>query len=143
MPCLDPYESLGFHCGLTFKAFVASVEGRLKGTGATSAQFLALAHLVALGPLSQTELVDRLSITKATGVRLVDRMERDGWVVRQSDPQDGRIKRVAPTEKAIQAWEKLSQAGREVLEQAYRGIHPAEIETVKLVLEKVRKNLGA
>ncbi|MGA2110402.1 MAG: MarR family transcriptional regulator [Syntrophorhabdales bacterium] len=143
MPRLDPYESLGFHCGLTFKAFIASVEGKLKGTGVSPAQFLALAHLVALGPLSQTELVDRLSITKATGVRLVDRMERDGWVVRQADSTDGRIKRVVPTEKALQAWEKVSQAGREVLEQAYRGIHPAEIETVKRVLGRVRKNLGA
>ena len=67
MPRLDPYESLGFHCGLTFKAFISSVEKRLKGTGVSPAQFLALAHLIALGPLSQTELVDRLSITKATG----------------------------------------------------------------------------
>ncbi len=139
---LDPYESLGFHCGLTFKAFVAGIEKRLKGTGVSRAQFLALAHLVALGPLSQTDLVDRLSITKATGVRLVDRMERDGWVKRQPDPKDARVKYVVPTEKAVQAWEKVSKAGRELLEQAYQGVHPAEIETVKRVLERVRRNLS-
>jgi MarR family transcriptional regulator for hemolysin len=143
MPRLDPYESLGFHCGLTFKAFISSMEKRLRGTGVSPAQFLALAHLVALGPLSQTELVDRLSITKATGVRLIDRMERDGWVVREADPEDGRIKRVAPTQGAMEVWEKVSQAGRELLEQAYRGVHPAEIETVKRVLERVRRNIGA
>ena len=143
MPRLDPYESLGFHCSLTFKAFVSSIEGRLKGTGVSPAQHVALAHLVALGPLTQTELVERLSITKATGVRLIDRMERDGWVVRQPDPTDGRIKRVVPTQRAAEVWEKVSQAGRALLEQAYRGVHPAEIETVKRVLERVRKNLGA
>jgi MarR family transcriptional regulator for hemolysin len=92
--------------------------------------------------LSQSELVDRLSITKATGVRLIDRMERDGWVKRQPDQGDARVKRVVPTEKAVQAWDKVSTAGREVLEQAYRGVHPAEIETVKRVLERVRKNLS-
>ncbi len=143
MSRLDPYESLGFHCGLTFKAFISSVERGLKGTGVSPAQFLALAHLMALGPLSQTELVERLSITKATGVRLVDRMERDGWVVRQPDPADGRIKRVVATQKAVEVWGEVSKTGREVLERAYRGVHPAEIETVKRVLGRVRKNLGA
>ncbi len=141
-PRLDPNESLGFHCGLTFKAFIGAVEARLKGTGVSRAQFLALAYLIGLGPLSQSELVDRLSITKATGVRLVDRMERDGWVVRQADPEDGRVKHVVPTGKAIEAWAKVSRAGRAVLDQAYRGIEPAEIEAVKRVLARVRKNLG-
>lgn len=142
MPRLDPYESLGFHCGLTFKSFISSVERKLKGTGVSPAQFLALVHLIALGPLSQSELVDRLSITKATGVRLIDRMERDGWVVRQADPRDGRVKRVVPTQRALAVWDRISQGGREVLDQAYRGIHPSEIETVKRVLERVRKNLA-
>ena len=141
MPHLDPYESLGFYCGLTFKAFISSVEKKLKGTGVSPAQFLALAHLVALGPLSQSELVDRLSITKATGVRLVDRMERDGWVVRQANPKDGRVKRVVPTKRAIEVWDKVSQAGRSVLDQAYRGVHTSEIETVKRILERIRRNL--
>ncbi|MHC4558241.1 MAG: MarR family winged helix-turn-helix transcriptional regulator [Planctomycetota bacterium] len=138
---LDPHESLGFHCNLTFKAFVSALEGKLKGTGVSQAQFIALAHLLAIGPISQSELADRLFITRATAVRLVDRMERDGWVFRQTDSNDGRIKQVVPTKKAAKAWEKVSKAGRALLDQAYRGVHPAEIETVKRVLERVRRNL--
>ena len=143
MPRLDPYESLGFHCNLTFKAFVSALDGRLHGTGVSPAQFLALAHLTALGPLSQRDLSDLLSITPATTVRLVDRMERDGWVTRQSDPDDGRVNLVILTERAAEIWEEVSQNVRAMLEQAYRGIHPAEIETVKRVLERVRRNLEA
>lgn len=139
---LDPNESLGFHCNLTVKAFLGAWEGRLKGTGVSPAQLVALAQLIGSGPLSQSELVKRLSITPATGVRLVDRMERDGWVVRQADPKDGRVKLVAPTKQAIAVWEKISQTGRKVLDRAYRGISPAEIDTVKRVLEHVRRNLG-
>jgi MarR family transcriptional regulator, transcriptional regulator for hemolysin len=140
---LDPYESLGFHCNLTLKAFIAALETRLKGTGVTPVQHIALAHLTALGPLSQVELADRLSITAATAVRLVDRMERDGWVVRRSDPIDARIKRIVLTEEANEVWQKISEAARALLEDAYRGVHPAEIETVKRVLERVRRNLGS
>ncbi len=142
MPRLDPYESLGFHCNLTFKAFVAALENRLKGTGVSRAQFLALAHLTALGPLSQRALSNLLSITPATTVRLVDRMERDGWITRHSDPNDGRVNLVIPTERAAAVWENVSQEARAMLAQAYRGVHPAEIETVKRVLEQVRRNLG-
>jgi MarR family transcriptional regulator for hemolysin len=143
MPRLDPYESLGFLCNLTFKAFVSVLEHKLKGTRVSRAQFLALAHLTGLGPLSQRSLSDFLSITPATTVRLVDRMERDGWVTRQSDPNDGRVKLVVPTEKAAKVWEEVSKSGRATLEQAYQGISPAEIEIVKRLLERVRRNLGA
>ncbi len=143
MPRLDPNESLGFHCNLTVKAFLGAWEGKLKGTGVSRAALVALAQLIGSGPLSQSELVGRLSITAATGVRLVDRMERDGWVMRQPDPRDGRVKLVAPSKRAIAVWEKISRTGREVLDQAYQGIAPAEIETVKRILEKVRKNLKA
>ena len=143
MPRLDPYESLAFHCNLTFRAWVAALEDRLKGTKVSPAQVLALAHLTALGPLSQSALSNLLSITHATTVRLVDRMERDGWVTRQPDPDDGRANLVVLTEEAVNVWEKLSQTVRAMLDQAYRGIHPSEIETVKRVLERVRRNIGA
>jgi len=143
MPRFDPNESLGFHCNLTVKAFLGAWEKKLRGTGVRLAQHVALAQLVASGPLSQSELADRLSITRATGVRLVDRMERDGWVERQPDPRDGRIKLVAPTKKALEFWEKIADAGLAVLDQAYQGISLAEIETVKRVLERVRKNFKA
>jgi len=143
MPPLDPFESLGFHCSLTYRAFATALESRLHGSGVSQAQFLALVHLVALGPLAQVEIAERLSIAPATVARLVDRMERDGWVTRESDPEDGRRNQVVPTERAAQAWEELSQVGRDILGVAYRGVHPAEIETVKRILAKVRANLGA
>lgn len=143
MPPLDPYESLGFHCNLTLKAFVAALEDKLKGTRLSPAQFVALAHLTALGPLSQKALSNLLSIAPSTTVRLVDRMERDGWVTRQSDPDDARSNLVVLTKDAVEVWEEGSRTVRAMLDQAYRGIHPAEIETVKRILERVRRNLGA
>ncbi|MCI5211433.1 MAG: MarR family transcriptional regulator [Candidatus Electrothrix sp. ATG2] len=138
---LDPYESIGFHCNITLKAFLGTLGNKLKGTGISPAQFLALANLTALGPLSQSELADRLAITGATTARLVDRMERDEWVRRERDLNDQRIKKVVPTEKAAEIWEEVSQTGRELLVQAYQGISPEELETVKRVLKDIRKNL--
>ena len=138
----DPYECIGLHCSITNKAFIAVFEKRLQGTGISPAQFSALAYLMALGPLSQAELGDRLSITPPTTARLVDRMERDKWVRRQPDTDDGRINRLVVTARARDIWDRLSKVvGRQVMQQAYRGVHPTELETVKRVLARVRANL--
>lgn len=141
MQQLDPNESLGYHCNLTVRAFLGAWDGSLKGTGVSRAQLVALAQLMATAPLSQSELVARLSITAPTGVRLIDRMERDGLVVRQPDPQDGRVKLVIPTRHATEVWEKLSEAGLKVMDKAYQGIDPADIARVKQILQRVRENL--
>jgi MarR family transcriptional regulator, transcriptional regulator for hemolysin len=138
---LNPRDSLGFHCNLTVKAFMRALEKRLKGTGVSKAQFLALEQIISSGPLSMSELVDRLCITPATGARLVDRMERDGWVTRQPSSKDGRVKRLVVTQSITELWSEVSKSGEEILMQAYRGIRPEEIETVKRVLEAVRSNL--
>ncbi len=143
MKRFDPHESLGFHCNLTLKAFLCAWEKRLKGTGVSPTQIQALAQLVASGPISQSELVSRLSITPASGVRLIDRMVRDGWVLRQADPSDRRVKLVELTEQTVKFWENITRTGQDVLEQAYKGLKREEIELVKRILGRVRQNLGA
>jgi DNA-binding MarR family transcriptional regulator len=62
-------------------------------------------------------------------------------VVRETDPRDSRVKRVVSTKKAVKIREKVSRAAQELLDQSYHGLDPAEIETVKRILEKVRRNL--
>ncbi len=142
-PPLDPRESLGFHCALTFRAFTAALERRLVGSGVSPTQFAALAHLIALGPMAQASLAGHLAITPASAVRLVDRMERDGWVVREADPADRRVKRVVPTAEARRAWGRISRHGRAVVDEAHAGIEAAEIARVMKLLARVRANLGA
>jgi MarR family transcriptional regulator, transcriptional regulator for hemolysin len=139
----DPDKSLGFHGNLTGKAFLGALEKKLKGTGVSPVQFVALGQLITYGPMTQSQIARILSFSHVTGVRLADRMERDGWVRREIHPDDGRAKRLVPTQKAIKIWGKVSHFGRELLEEAYRGIDPSEVETVKRVLARARKNLGA
>ncbi len=141
MAVFNPLESLGFHCNLTFKAFSAVLEKRLADTGVSRMQFMALAHLIVLGDMPQKDLAELLSITSASTVRLVDRLCRDGWAERWSDPADRRIKRIAPTDKAVEAWDEISFHAREITARAYAGVTPEEIDMVKTVLQKVRNNL--
>jgi len=137
----DPNESIGLHCNLTNKMFVAAMERMLQGTNVSPVQFKALIQLMSHGPMSQKSLSDILSITSATGVRLFDRMERDGWLTRQPDPEDGRVNILVPTQKAGIIWDELEHLGIELIQNSVVGIDPEELNTTKRVLAKVRKNL--
>ncbi len=139
---IDRRQSLGFHGHRTQLALFAALERRLGASAMSAMQYLALRNLMGAGPISQSELGQRLFITGATTVRLVDRLVRDGWVVREAHPEDGRVKLLVPTQKAKQSWQDIKGVADEVLAEAYRGIVPADIEQVKLVLARVRQNLG-
>ncbi|HXK60156.1 MAG TPA: MarR family transcriptional regulator [Acidobacteriota bacterium] len=139
----NPTEGIGFQCSLTFRAFFSALERRLEGMGVSRGQFVALAHLVALGPMPQAELASYLAITPACVVRLIDRMERDGWVTRTPDPKDRRVKIVSPTSSALEMWDKLSAHAQAVLKQAYGDIPGQEIEQTVRTLIQIRRNLGS
>ena len=138
----DPHESIAFHCNITLKVFLGALGEKLKGTGISPGQFLALANLTSFGPISQSELAARLAITGASTTKLIERMERDEWVRREHDPKDRRVKLVIPTEKALEIWKESDQIRKELLAQAYQGINPEELEIVKRVLKDIRINLN-
>ena len=141
MTTFDPYKSLGFQCELTLKSFLHNLALRLDGTGISPTQFRLLAHLMADGPLTQAELSEFLSITPPSTVKLVDRMERDGWVERQADKQDRRVNKIVCTNQAKEVWEEATVHSIDLLKQAYLGLSSAEIGATINVLKKVRSNL--
>ena len=71
----------------------ATVESKLDAAGLSLAKLSALKALADAGeslPLSQ--LAERLSCVKSNITQLVDRLEADGLVQRQSDPNDRRAR---------------------------------------------------
>lgn len=138
----DPNESIGFHCALTYRAFLQGLDKRLQGTGISPAQHIALAYLTAFGPMAQSQLAAELSITPVSVVRLIDRMERDGWVERQPSTEDRRVKLVIPTAKAEAAWDTLKEHAEGIVNQANRGIPEEDIARVKETLRRIRENLA-
>jgi len=141
MTRFDPHKSLGFQCELTLKAFIRNLAQRLDGTGVSPTQFRVLAHLMADGSQTQVELCELLSISPPSAVKLIDRMERDGWVIREADGRDRRVNRVACTAQAEDIWEEITVHSINMLEQAYQGISSEDIATTINLLKTVRNNL--
>ncbi len=138
----DPKKSLGFHSLLTFRAFEQALKERLAGSGVSPTQFIALVQVVTFGPMPQARLARLLGIAPPSATRLIDRMERDGWVTRQEAPDDHRVKLVAPSPTAIDTLICLSRNAEQVMEKAYQGMDPAEIDQAIATLTRARENLG-
>ena len=75
----------------------------------------AICELAAHGPVSQTELADRLGLEASSISRLVDQLNRKGWAQRapDADHNDKRIRLVHLTELGRQAASQVSAARAE------------------------------
>jgi DNA-binding MarR family transcriptional regulator len=102
-------------CALTLllldaaRAIEARADVVLAEEGLSLAKLGALRHLVlAAEPLTLSQLAERHCCGKSNVTQLVDRLEADGYVVRESDPDDRRTIRAAITRAGRAAYERAS-----------------------------------
>ena len=102
-------------CALTLllldaaRAVEARAEGALGEIGLSLAKLSALRHLVlAPEPLTLSQLAERHCCGKSNVTQLVDRLESDGLVARESDPDDRRTIRATVTESGRTAYARAN-----------------------------------
>lgn len=135
-------ETLPFEIGETAHALRKAFDRLAVGLGVTRAQWKVLFKLTRTPGLRQVELADMLELEPITLCRIVDRLEEAGLVERTRDLEDRRAWRLHVTAGAQPLIEKLQAVGAELVAEAFSGIDPAEIETVRRVLHQVRENAG-
>ena len=135
-------ETLPFEIGETAHALRKAFDRLAVGLGVTRAQWKVLCTLTRRPGLRQVELADMLDLEPITLCRIVDRLEEGGLVERTRDPDDRRAWRLQVTAQAQPLMEKLTAIGSELVEEAFAGIEPQEIEIARSVLARVRENAG-
>ncbi len=91
--------------------------------------------------LTHTELAERLQNTPATITKMIQRMEKAGFVQRRPDTSDQRVSRVYLTEtgRAIQA---QVQAVWDMMEaETFAGFNDEERLLLRTFLQRIRQNL--
>lgn len=91
--------------------------------------------------LSHTELAERLRVTPATMTRMLQRMERAGFLVRKPDAADERISRVYLTEAGRAVEAGVRQVVRKMEAECFAGLTTEERATLRALLLRVRDNL--
>ena len=91
---------------------------------------------------SQRGLAKQLRIEGATLTRHLDRMEREGLIVRTRDDDDRRQIRVDMTQKGRTLHGRLRTTAQAVGARATAGISERDEATLRRVLARLRENLG-
>jgi MarR family transcriptional regulator for hemolysin len=137
----DFENSVGYWVCQTSHELQRAFNEELAPQGITFRQAQVLGCLALEGRLSQSDLAERMRIEPPTVVGILDRMERDGWIRRESDKKDRRRKFVEPMRAARPVWSKIVAAAKRVRSRATRGMTPAQLVQLKKLLRMVQENL--
>jgi DNA-binding MarR family transcriptional regulator len=109
----------------------------------TPEQFMLIDLLWNQGKMSQQEIADQLHKDKNSVTKLVDAIERKGFVVRQQNKNDRRSNTLVLTEKAMFLKPVAKQKGISILDKMLEGISEEELRAFLETLHKLNQNMIA
>ncbi len=110
--------------------------------GISAPRLSALSVLVFAGPRRVGELAEAEQVEPPTMTRLVDGMERDGYVTRRPDPDDGRAVIVRATSKGVRALKKGRSQRVDALAAALRSLSAGELATLARGVDLLERVVG-
>ena len=108
----------------------------------TRAQWRALKVTSRHEGLSQSELAEHLDMEAIPVGRVIDRLEKTGFVERRADPADRRRWRLYLTPKAYAVVGEMELIAGELRDDALRGIERNDLDTLMGVLDRIKENLA-
>ncbi len=91
----------------------------------------------------QKDIEKFFSIGRSTVTNIIQLMEKNGYIVRESVPGDARLKKVKLTEKGIADQEALEKLIDHLDRELVQGITEEELNTFYIVMNKLKGNLKA
>lgn len=140
---MEQVRHFGFILKDVQRLWVRLFEQRLPQLGMTFTQSKVLVFLSRNEGTTQAKLAEASDTEPMTLVRVLDRMERDGWIERRPDPADRRAHRLylLPASNAVLA--EIVRIGEKARSEALAGLSSEEREQMMSMLEHVRANLVA
>lgn len=126
--------------GCKLKQFIAA-KLRQMDVPLTPEQFILIDLLWNQGSMSQQQLADQMQKDKNSVTKLVDALERKGFVVREQNRQDRRSNTLVLTEKAEGLKHGAKQKGISILDEMLVGISEEELRSFLVTLHKLNRNM--
>lgn len=92
------------------------------------------------GDVYQRDIEEEFNIRRSTASSMIKQMEAAGYVRRESDPADARLKKIILTEKALELNKVIEQNMLQLQERLMQGISQEEIQQFYKTLHKIQKN---
>src|SRR5437763_17007693 len=118
-------------------------ELKLAEVGLSLPKLAALRRLAdAGGSLPLGQLAERLACVKSNVTQLVDRLEADGLVSREADPNDRRSRLAVLTDAGKKAYERGTAIQQQTERELFSALSPDESAQLHLLLAKLERYGG-
>jgi MarR family transcriptional regulator, transcriptional regulator for hemolysin len=131
----DPGTSAGYLTNWAARLFARALERRI--VGGNSGPMPVFFALQAGGSMSQKELARQAAVEQPTMAATLNRMERDGLIVRTPDPKDARSARVSLTQLGRRRAEAAFEIAMEVNAIANGALKPGERELFHDMMRRI------
>jgi DNA-binding MarR family transcriptional regulator len=107
----------------------------------TGPQLTVLKMLEGMGDISLSELSERIRAQNSTVTGIIDRMEREGLVVRTRSTEDRRVVRIKLTEKGSKIARAITVEPMEIFRGALESLSPGETRDLLKILTKIARRV--
>jgi MarR family transcriptional regulator, organic hydroperoxide resistance regulator len=139
-PSTEP-ESLDFLLAQVSRLHHTRAHTLLEAIGLYRGQPPVLRALWAQEGLTHTELAEHLHLTPATVTKMLQRMEKTGFVLRQPDSEDQRVSRVYLTEAGRAIRSQVQAVWQTMEQEVFAGFTEEERALLRHFLLQLRENL--
>lgn len=133
--------SIGYLCADLTRLFGRVFDRRAAHLGLTRVQWRTLKHIQLQEGLTQSELSDMLDMEPIAVGRVIDRLQRAGFVERHADSEDRRCWRLQLSPRALDVTDAIEAVAIKVREDIVDGVDPAELAVTFKVLNQISDNL--
>lgn len=137
----DPTPSLGYLIADLTRLFGRVFDRRASHLGLTRAQWRALKRIHEHEGLTQAALAELLDMEAIAVGRVLDRLQKAGFIERRPDPDDRRCWRLHLLPQSMQVMDSIAAVSERLREEALAGIGADDRATTLRVLAQVRDNL--
>ncbi len=136
-------EELLYNLALSYVLIEKEIEKVLDSFGLSAVKMNALLMIKHVGKekgLSQVDISQRMIVTAGNITRLIDRLEKEGWVERVADTEDRRVNLIKITRKGsdllVKAWPVYKRKVNEIV-----SLPDADVRRTVAGLDRLRRNI--
>ncbi|KFI02238.1 MarR family transcriptional regulator [Bacillus spizizenii] len=127
--------------GMIARALDSISNIEFKDLDLTRGQYLYLVRIYENPGIIQEKLAEMIKVDRTTAARAIKKLEIQGFIQKQPDEQNKKIKKLFPTEKGKKVYPLLRREGEHSMEVALSGFTSEEKETISVLIHRVRNNI--
>ncbi len=138
----DRHTEFGFLVARIARRMRQAVDAEMRLIGLTEATWRPLMYVRSLGDgVRQKELATAMSIEGPSLVRLLDNLERRGFIARREDESDRRARGIHLTKSGRELAVRAARIGNDFQKRLLAGVPLVDLETCERVLQTLEREM--